>query len=232
MAARLILNRDPETPLPIPNREDDLESFWHVLFWIALKHCDHRKNPLAVVQLLGHLFDSKDIGETGQAEGGGYKCAALTSPSTVIRVKLVSTVLETILVDTAAVLATRYPSSRKIEDGILQVQRIWEQLKLQNSNLHEDLLFNELCQHKESRSLRDSFSPWQNWRTMQDNVKWMEEIFENALQDPSTDWNMGNANIPRILPRPSAPKGPKRKNDSDIDGRKPKKVSNLESFPE
>lgn len=79
MAARLILNRTPETPPPVPNREDDLESFWHVLFWIALEHCDHQMDPLAVVQLLGPLFDSKYIDRTGQAEGGDHKRASLTS---------------------------------------------------------------------------------------------------------------------------------------------------------
>jgi serine/threonine protein kinase len=234
MAARLIVSRLPETPLPIPNREDDLESFWHVLFWIVLKHCDHRANSRSVGQLLGSLFDSKYVGETGQAEGGGYKRAALTSPSTVRGIGLVSTVLDTLLVDTASVLATRYPSSLKIEDGISQVQRIWEQLELKDLTLDEELLLAELYQRKESRSLvtTGSYDFWRNWRTIQDNPEWMEKIFENVLQDPSTDWNTGNANVPRILPQPSAPKGPKRRNDSDIDGRKPKKVSNLESFPE
>jgi hypothetical protein len=59
----------------------------------------------------------------------------------------------------------------------------------------------------------------------------MEKIFEEALEDPRVDWNTGSGNIQRVLLRRSAPK-PKRKSESDIDGRKPKKVSNLETLPE
>ena len=228
MAARLIMDRTPDTRPPIPDREDDLESFWHVLLWIALKYCDHQLNPTAVVDLLGSLFDHQYIGQDGQVQGGQFKFTFLmASPSSITAMKLGSQVLDMILVDTAEVLAIRYPS-RKAQDQIPRIQEIWQQLELENSTLDKELLLFQRI-HQDSPSLMDSYILWKKWRIMQDDAEWMETIFGNALQDPSADWNTGSANIQRILPRPSAPK---RKSESDIDERKPKKVSNLESLPE
>ena len=80
--------------------------------------------------------------------------------------------------------------------------------------------------------LTNSYPSWINSRTMRDDPEWMEKIFENALNDPTVDWNTGRANIQRTLPRPSAFRVTKRKSDSNIDERKAKKVSNLETLPE
>ena len=227
MAARLIMGETPGTTPPVPDRGDDLESFWHVLLWIALKYCDHQMNAARVVDLLGSLFDHKYIGQHGQAQGGLSKRDSLMTQANVRDMELGSKVLRAILVNTAKVLAIRY-SSEEIEDQIPRIQRIWQQLELENSTLDKELLLLQRI-HQDSPSLMDSYIPWKKWRIMQDDAEWMETIFGNALQDPSADWNTGSANIQRILPRPSAPK---RKSESDIDERKPKKVSNLESLPE
>ena len=120
MAARLIIGETPGTTPPVPDREDVLESFWHVLFWIALKYCDHQMNVMRVVELLGSLFERKYIGPTGQAEGGLAKCDSLKSQSNIRDMKLGSKVLRAILVNTAKVLAIRYPSE-EIEDRIPQI---------------------------------------------------------------------------------------------------------------
>ena len=210
--------------------------------------------------------------------------------------ELASEVLDRILVNTAQVLASRYPDS-KDQRGILEVQRMWEDLERKSSALDkEDLLKPELGQRimqMRNKALLSSYISWENqhtpmdaawmdsadegvlrvqqmweaieleysqspttflkaklhqriadrndmslnyplwtaWRIMQDDVQWMEKIFENALQDRGVDWNTGSDNIQRVLLRPSAPKS-KRKTESDIDDRKPKKVSNLETLPE
>ena len=210
-----------------------MESFWHVLLWIALRHCDHRMNGMKLAFVLGSLFDQKYTNETGQAYSGGSKRDSLKSQSHITEMKLASKVLHTILVNTAQVLATRYPDS-EVQDGILEVQRMWENLERESSTLDKEDLKAELLQRiaqMRNKALLSSYISWTDWRIMQDDVEWMEKIFEEALNDPTVDWNTGSDNIQHVLLRPSAPKS-KRKSETDIDGRKPKKVSNLETLPE
>ena len=154
-----------------------------------------------IVHILGLLFDMKYIGANGQLQGGEHKLTFLTSQSSVMHMRLASKVLKTILGDTAEVLGIRYPS--KTQDEILQVQRMWEQL---DSNLSKEIRIFKLRRRiiDLDSDLKGYFS-WKIWRTIQDDVEWMEMIFRNGLEDPSADWDMGNANIKRILPCPSAP---------------------------
>jgi hypothetical protein len=145
MAARLTIENEPGTPPLIPNREDDMESFWHVLLWIALRHCDHRMSGMKLADTLGSLFDHKYIGETGQAYSGGSKEDSLKSRSHMRQMELASKVLHTILVNTAQVLAIRYPNSED-QHGILEVQRMWENLDRESSTFDKEDLKAELLQ--------------------------------------------------------------------------------------
>ena len=234
MAARLILNREPGTPPPIPNRDDDLESFWHVLLWVALRRCDHQLHSRNVVELLGSLFDHMYIGGTGQMEGGNIKRAYMKSQDCINDMKLRSNILHKIFKNTAKLLATRYSSDEELND-ILEVQRMWEKMESENPTLDKKLLRIELgarILQMENDSLEQGRFAWAKWRTMRNDAGWMENIFENALNDPTVDWNTGSANIQRTLPRPSASRATKRKSDSNVDERKAKKASNLETLPE
>ena len=234
MAARLIVDREAGTPPPIPNRDDDLESFWHVLLWVSLRHCEHRLHSSKVVDHLGSLFDHMYIGGTGQVEGGDAKRASMTSQDCIKDMKLLSSILHEILKNTAKPLATRYSSDKELND-ILEVQRMWEKVESENPTLDEERRMIELVLRivqMRKTLLTDAYPSWINSRTMWDDPEWMEKIFENALNDPTVDWNTGSANIQRTLPRPSASKATKRKSDSNIDERKAKKVSNLETLPE
>ena len=234
MAARLILNRQTGTPLPIPNRDDDLESFWHVLLWVALRHCDHQLHSKDVVELLGSLFDYMYIGGTGQIAGGNIKRAYLKSQDCINDMKLRSNILHEILENIAKPLATRYSSDREL-NAILEVQRMWEKLGKENPTSDKNSLRIELGHRiiqTGNTSLFNGYTSWIDSRTMKDDARWMENIFENALNDPTVDWNTGSANIQRTLPRPSASRATKRKSDSNIDERKAKKTSNLDTLPE
>ena len=202
MAARLIVDRQAGTPPPIPNRDDDLESFWHVLLWVALRYCDHRLHSSKVADLLGSLFDHMYIGDTGQVEGGDAKRASMTSQDCIKDMKLRSNILHDILENAAELLATRYPSDKQL-NGILAVQRLWEKLGEDNPTSDKKLLRNELRARifqTENDSLLQGLLTWAKWRTIQDDAEWMERIFESALNDPTADWNTGSANIQRTLP--------------------------------
>jgi cell fate (sporulation/competence/biofilm development) regulator YlbF (YheA/YmcA/DUF963 family) len=182
MAARLTIENEPGTPPLIPNREDDMESFWHVLLWIALRHCDYCMSGMKLADALGSLFDHKYIGETGQAYSGGSKEDSLKSRSHITQMKLASKVLHRILVDTAEVLATRYPS-QKAQSQIEQVQQMWENLQRKSSALDKEALLKaELRQriaHIEDDQLLLGYVSWENQHTPMD-AAWRESADEGV----------------------------------------------------
>ena len=145
-----------------------MESFWHVLLWIALRHCDHCMSPIKLADALVSLFDHKYTDETGQAYSSGYKRDSLKSRSIITEMELASEVLDRILVNTAQVLASRYPDS-KDQRGILEVQRMWEDLARKSSALDkEDLLKAELGQRivrMRNKALLISYISWENQNT-------------------------------------------------------------------
>jgi len=223
MAARLIIEREPGTPPPIPSRDDDLESFWHVLLWVTLRHCDHELLFDRIVASLRDLFDNAYIGGTGQRYGGDSKHSLLTSQSLFVDMKLSNRLLHHIFIATATILAARYPESDEKES---------ENPHLQEPSDLETLLTNRIASI--DRTLGRVRYVWDDRRTLQD-VQWMEKIFEQALNDPTADWDMGVANIDRALPC-NASQARKRKRESEINNadysKKQPKLSDLESLAE
>ena len=71
-----------------------------------------------IVHTLGLLFDMKYIGANGQLQGGQQKLTFLMSQSSITKIEPASTVLKTILIITAKVLAIHYPSN-ETQDEIL-----------------------------------------------------------------------------------------------------------------
>ena len=183
MAARLTTENKSGTPPLIPDREDDMESFWHVLLWIALRHCDHRMSGMKLVDTLGVLFDHKYIGDTGQLYSGGCKLASLKSRLCITDMELASKVLDTILVNTAEVLATRY-LSKKDQSQIEEVQRMWENLERKSSAVDkEDLLKADLRQRIaqiDDDRLMLNYIPWKHWRQMQGDAERMDSKIGRA----------------------------------------------------
>jgi len=237
MAARLIIERKPGTPPPIPSRDDDLESFWHVLLWVTLRHCDHELSFDRIVASLRDLFDNAFIGATGQRNGGDNKRSLLTSQSLFVDMALGSPVLEVILVTVATILAARYPGSNMQEAQLIKVGKIWTMVQSENPHLQEPsdletLLTNRIASI--DRTLGRVRYVWDDRRTLQD-VRWMENIFEQALNDPIADWDTGADNIHRALPR-NASQARKRKRESEINNddysKKQQKLSDLEPFAE
>ena len=69
MAARLLLS---DKPLP-HTLADDLESFLHVLSWVALRFMGHRLTSQNLTDVLTMMFDSSYEDEDGIAKGGRAK---------------------------------------------------------------------------------------------------------------------------------------------------------------
>ena len=203
MAARLLGLPEPGVPPAIPNRDDDLESFWHVLLWTALKHCQHELSLVNTQSRLQDLFDSSytDV-LSGLKAGGSNKQSELGSQTTVQKLQLGSQVLQEILEDLARVLYTRYPGTLQAEREVVEVERIWKMIQSENLHLLESDL-GKLLQFQivSMGSINwDFYSLW-NCRRIQKDVRWMENIFETVLNDPTVTWDVGSANVERCFLR-------------------------------
>jgi len=237
MAARLIIVHQPGTPLPIPNRDDDLESFWHVLLWVALRRCDHKLPSSNIVASLRNLFDDMYTDETGQTKGGDNKLELLNSQKLIVAMKLGNRLLHHIFVATATILAARYPESDEKEAQLNEVGKIWTMVQSENPHLQELSELNKAMKYhilEIDETLDDVYPIWKGRRTLQD-VRWVERIFDQALNDPMANWDTGADNIDRALPR-NASQARKRKRESEINNgdysKKQQKLSDLEAFAE
>jgi len=237
MAARLIIENDPGTPPPIPNRGDDLESFWHVLLWVTLRHCEHKLPFNGIVASLRDLFDNAYIGGTGQRNGGRNKLELLNSQKLFVAMKLGNRLLHHIFVATSTILAARYPESDEKEAQLIEVEKIWMMVRSENPHLQEPSALETLLTNRIAsidRTLGRVRYVWDDRRTLQD-IQWMENIFEQVLNDPMADWDTGADNIDRALPR-NASQARKRKRESEINNgdysKKQQKLSDLEPFAE
>ena len=116
--------------------------------------------------------------------------------------QLGSKVLRGILIDVAKVLSSRYSMTDDEEMEVAEVENIWKMIQSDNPHLLE-LDLEELLGVRILRR-RDIdirlFSLWKD-RRIQKDVRWMENIFETALNDPAVAWDVGSANIVRCFPR-------------------------------
>jgi hypothetical protein len=69
MAARLLMS---ETPVA-PTRADDLESFLHVLNWVALCYMSHSLNAAKLTHWLTTVFEESWADDDGSFKGGTHK---------------------------------------------------------------------------------------------------------------------------------------------------------------
>jgi hypothetical protein len=66
MAARLLIS-----PIPLVHTiTDDLESFLHVLSWVALRFARHQLTPKGLTDLLVQVFDNAYVEDDGSPRGG------------------------------------------------------------------------------------------------------------------------------------------------------------------
>ena len=208
MSARLITSRNPRIPVPIHNRDDDLESFWHVLLWTALRRCEHRMQMDQTVSELYRLFEHFYIETTGEAKGGADKRTFLMAVRAGVGMKLCSEPLQHILSATASVLASRYILDEKKEDNIRKVAEIWDTVRMKNPDFQEEdprlrKAFRDevYTDEKLESELESSIPIWRNRRKLA-SPQWMEAIFQAALNDPQADWATGSTNVERSFSAP------------------------------
>ena len=92
---------------PPHSREDDLESFYHVLNWMALRYTSHTLDSETLTSELQRIFDYSYRSQNG-AEGGQAKRGALTSGMTNMDAAFKNQGLATLLETIRNLVAVRY----------------------------------------------------------------------------------------------------------------------------
>ena len=118
-AARLLLGNNG----PPHNREDDLESFYHVVNWMALRYTSHSLvSPMLTIELQ-QIFDYSYRLPGGTAVGGGAKLNALLSGGTNKRAKFQSLPLAKLLEAIRKLVAVRYNDNPDSEAEQVDIDR-------------------------------------------------------------------------------------------------------------
>ncbi len=132
-AARLLLGNSNEPP---HNREDDLESFYHILNWMALRHTSHSLNSQTLTSELQRIFDYSYRLQGGTAAGGRAKRDALLSGGTNKEAKFQNLLLAKLLETIRKLVAIRYQDEPDSEAEQVDINR-YQSLVNRLSKRHE-----------------------------------------------------------------------------------------------
>lgn len=123
IAARLLLNRGL-----VHEREDDLESFYHVLHWVALRFTCHELKPHTLGHQLRSLFDESFRDMDGHPVGRYVKRSELISGSTNKDANFKNKGLAILLQTVRRVVMVRYQDFELDEEEESRRQRRKQQL--------------------------------------------------------------------------------------------------------
>ena len=93
---------------PPHNREDDLESFYHVLNWMALRYTSHSLNSQRLTSELQRIFDYSFRLQGGTSAGGQTKLAEVSSGTSTKLAAFKNRPLAKLLEAIRKVVAVRY----------------------------------------------------------------------------------------------------------------------------
>jgi hypothetical protein len=165
-----------------PNRLDDLESFYHVLFWIALQYARHELNAANLYDYLTRLFDHALI-INDQPYSNSTKISHMTSTTLLERAKFENAPLLDLLLEISVnfrpLYVTPSPSNKKLtKSQINKAQRMQESYQ-QALETHKDDL-NFLNNPKYSN--------------------WMEVSFNDAIECSNDEWGPADKVFKEMAP--------------------------------
>ena len=141
-AARLLLSKPNQSP---HNREDDLESFYHVLNWMALRYTSHTLNSQPLTSELQRIFDYSYRSENGRAEGGRAKRDALSNGYTNEEANFQNLPLAMLLENIRILVAVRYQTKPKSDAERSEIDRSMNKLRKREefTSLFAEALMND-----------------------------------------------------------------------------------------
>jgi serine/threonine protein kinase len=175
---------------PIHGRLDDLESFYHVLFWVSLQHARHELNPDDLYDILTRLFDHAVIGGD-KAYSNFSKRSHMKSDDNIETAGFENRPLLRLLRKLSVAFKVLYiaaPDPDIIDPPAKNVQRTRESYQKELGNYNEELRF----------------------LSSDEDPNWMEVYFKQALDSSDDAWGPTEYQLNKITP-PVATMNTKRK---------------------
>jgi hypothetical protein len=189
MSAMLLMSSTP----PVHTLADDLESFLHVMSWVALRFTPHGLSSKTLTDLLVSMFDHS-YEEDGFSRGGTTKRNYLIGAQ-IVKSDFQHPILPSLLEEITSTCAVRYekrPSDKELE--------AYHELQAQ----HSDLLQNPLV-------LNSAAAMYERKMAALESSDWMIKTLNEALADVSA-WPSEDRAVPNPLYH-HKPRGRKRKSD-------------------
>jgi hypothetical protein len=212
MAARLLVVPNPGQLPAVPDRADDLESFFYVLVWIALRHTDHSFVKGALTKMLHAVFDDYYLDPHGAAKGGDRKKAEVQTSDPFQISRLFNVPLKELIETLAITFAVRYERAPNGTE-LAQYKQIFEHGSSDVKSIHfsgvadDDTVLSALLAGKYLKRL-----------AALERSDWMESELTTALQKGG--WNEHSDRVQRDLstPPPTQPMAPKTEYaEGDVD---------------
>src|SRR6266487_3170032 len=109
MASRLLMSPHPL----VHELADDLESFLHVLSWVALLFMEHAWDPKRLSKCLQDVFEDSWVDANGTAQGGKHKKYFILERE-ILTAGLTKPKINTLLESLTTTLAARYESPPRV----------------------------------------------------------------------------------------------------------------------
>ncbi|KAG6858864.1 hypothetical protein C0995_013334 [Termitomyces sp. Mi166 len=200
LAIRL-LESDQGEPV-VQDRIDDVESFYHLLLWMALRYTAHTLTPWNLTVLLHQNFDaSYQDPETGEYSIGNARSANMESDSLIKKACFANAGIELVLQRMRRVLCERYTdpkvSFKNDTDSVTQ------------------------CLHEAVEVAREAYLK------RLENPQWLPDLLREVLDNKEIDWeaNRGRVNHKLMKPPKFATSNLKRKTESGLHPEGSRKVS-------
>ncbi|KAG6838218.1 hypothetical protein C0991_000972, partial [Blastosporella zonata] len=157
LAVRLF-EKTKDGAVPIQNRIDDVESFFHVATWIALQHTSHGLTPQALKSILNNNFDAS-VHIDGRILATEARRSNMKTGDLIQNAKFKNGGISAVLEGMSATLRHRYTSELKPkgDDAALDVWKVNNQYRL------------KVLERLEDR-------------------EWLEKLLRHFLDDEKLDW--------------------------------------------
>ncbi|KAF8518562.1 hypothetical protein BU17DRAFT_66398 [Hysterangium stoloniferum] len=205
MAAQLLVIPTQGEGAPIPDRADDLESFFYVLVWIALRYTEHGFVKGALIDMLHAGFDHHYLDPQGAAKGGDRKKVEVQAFDPFQVSRLFNVPLKELIKTLAKTIAVRYGEVPNATE-IAQYKELFE--KQGSSDVKSVALSKPVDNNIILSALRAG--EYLDKLSALDRSDWMELELTTALQ--KSGWNAHSGRVQRDLstPPPTQPMVPKR----------------------
>ncbi|KAG5349524.1 hypothetical protein C0989_003312, partial [Termitomyces sp. Mn162] len=190
LAIRLVQPNETGKPL-IQDRIDDVESFYHVFLWMALRYTAHELNSAMLTHRLHEIFDAmyKDP-ETGEADIGTARSSNIMSGYLSLK-------------------------ARFANDGILTVLRRMQAILSQRYNDPEEYFRNDKKFEAERKAAKVKKA--EGLKALEDS-NWLPNLLNEVLDDEMIDWVTNETRVDHVLGKPPkyVSRIPKRKTESSL----------------